>query len=205
MPRRSYHHGDLANALLDATETLVTERGIMGFSMREAARAVGVDPAACYRHFASREALLDAFAARCFAGFGAAMEREVGKLADRPAPDRLRVMGHAYLKFALAHPAKFRVMFGPRNVDVRVPIPGQPSAFDLLTKTVEDWGLSIPGTDAAQQAVVLWAGVHGLTQLILDGALPATAKERQAHMDAVVTHEIAGLLARAAKRPKEKA
>lgn len=198
MPRRrkSYHHGDLANALLEATEKLVAERGVMGFSLREAAREVGVDPSACYRHFKNREALLDTFAARGFEKLGQMMEKKMGKVADRPIPEQLQVMAQGYLSFALEYPARFRVMFGPRGVDVRVPIPDQPSTYSMLLAAVEAWGLDIPDVSVDEQAVILWSGVHGLTNLILDGALPATVKERNRYLKELIASTITGLTAR---------
>ena len=60
--RPTYHHGDLRNSLIQAALALVAERGVEGFSLREAARTVGVSPSACYRHFADREELLAAVA-----------------------------------------------------------------------------------------------------------------------------------------------
>lgn len=191
--RKPYHHGDLANALLEATATLVAERGVQGFSLREAAREVGVDPSACYRHFKNREDLLDTFAARGFEKLGVIMEKKLSAIADRPPPDQLRVMARAYLKFAFEYPAWFRVMFGPRGVDVRVPISGQPSTYSMLLELVRAWNLNIPEVGTEEQAVVLWSGVHGITVLALDGALPATPKERERYLDSFVQVAIAGL------------
>lgn len=195
--RRAYHHGDLAQALLEVTEALVAEHGVMGFSLRQAARAVGVDPAACYRHYPSREALLDAYAARGFAQLGAEMQAAVARRAQDPPEEQLRVMARTYLKFALERPARFRVMFGPRDTDVRVPIPGQPSAYTLLLELVRAWGLSIPEVNAEQQVLVLWSGVHGLTTLILDGAVPLGAKERAAQLEVLLDTSLLGLASKA--------
>src|SRR5688572_13436483 len=64
--RSTYHHNDLPDALLNAAESLVAKNGPNGFSLREAARMVGVDPAASYRHFKDREAILQAIARRGF-------------------------------------------------------------------------------------------------------------------------------------------
>src|ERR1700733_13819752 len=60
--RSTYHHGDLRNSLIQAALALVAERGVEGFSLREAARTVGVSASACYRHFSDREELLAAVA-----------------------------------------------------------------------------------------------------------------------------------------------
>src|SRR5262245_51524515 len=60
--RRSYHHKDLRAALIETATALISERGAAAFSLREAARVVGVDAAACYRHFRDREDVLVAIA-----------------------------------------------------------------------------------------------------------------------------------------------
>ncbi|RZK91505.1 MAG: TetR/AcrR family transcriptional regulator, partial [Methylobacterium sp.] len=54
--RRGYHHGNLKEALIEAARRFIAERGIGGFTLVDAARLVGVTPAALYRHFRGREA-----------------------------------------------------------------------------------------------------------------------------------------------------
>jgi AcrR family transcriptional regulator len=63
---KPYHHGDLRQALIDATEQILTERGMEGFSMREAARRAGVSPAAPAHHFGDARGLLTAVAIGAF-------------------------------------------------------------------------------------------------------------------------------------------
>ena len=58
MVKRGYHHGNLRSALVDACLKLIEERGPTGFTLSEAAREAGVTPAAVYRHFDGREALI---------------------------------------------------------------------------------------------------------------------------------------------------
>src|SRR5689334_8708216 len=116
--RASYHHGDLRNALLQTALRLVAERGPEGFSLREAAREVGVSPSAAYRHFADKEALLYALALDGHARLANAMERALGRVAGERgtaahAAAALNAIGEAYVEFAVRHPSHFRVMFGP--------------------------------------------------------------------------------------------
>jgi hypothetical protein len=63
----------------------------------------------------------------------------------------------------------------------------------MLLELVRAWNLPTRELSVEQQAVVLWSGVHGLTMLLLDGALPATAKERDAYLESVVGAAMAGL------------
>src|SRR5690242_16682619 len=115
-PRKlGYHHGDLRNALVAATLKLVAKGGVEGFSLREAARAVGVSPAAAYRHFADRSALLKAVAHEGLARLAGTMEEAVASAPGAPgsparAAAELRALGVAYVEFAVANASHFRVM-----------------------------------------------------------------------------------------------
>lgn len=106
---KPYHHGDLRAALLDAADALLDQGGDGAVSLREAARMAGVSATAAYRHFADKEALLAALALRGFEAFGAAMAAAVAVGDVSPHVAR----GRAYLRFALARPGRFRLMFGP--------------------------------------------------------------------------------------------
>src|ERR1700761_3250260 len=109
--RRGYHHGRLKDALIEAARRLVTERGLAGFTLAEAAKLVGVTAAAPYRHFADRNDLMGELARRGFELFG---ERLLGAWDDgRPDPRHaLHRMGRAYLAFARADPGLYTAMFG---------------------------------------------------------------------------------------------
>src|ERR1700674_5400381 len=97
----TYHHGDLPAALLRAAGKTLEKHGPAGLSLRAAARRAGVSHNAPYRHFPGREALLAALAAEGFA-----------MLAERLRGQPGRAMGEAYVRFALEHPQRFRLMFG---------------------------------------------------------------------------------------------
>jgi AcrR family transcriptional regulator len=173
-PSRAYHHGALKTALLDAADALLDEGGAGAVSLREAARRAGVSATAPYRHFADKEALLAALATRGFEQFGAALED-----AARDESDPLAAMGLAYVRFALARPGRFRLMFGP-GISDRSRFPDLQAAaaraFGRLVACVEanprpgrEPGA---GRDARVRAIAAWALVHGLAQLFLDGMLP---------------------------------
>ena len=85
--RRSYHHGNLKEALIEAARRFIAERGIGGFTLVDAARLVGVTPAALYRHFRGREALLEEVAGRVDQGEPA--DAALGDEAARGLDQRL--------------------------------------------------------------------------------------------------------------------
>lgn len=158
---RPYHHGDLPAALLAAGAALLDEGGDGALSLREVARRAGVSPAAAYRHLPDKEALLARLAVRGYAEFAAALREAAGT-----APDAALVaMGIAYVDFALARPARFRLMFGPltaRSADAALGV-ARAGAFETLSR--------VAGSRAA--SLRAWGLVHGLAMLLLDGALPA--------------------------------
>jgi AcrR family transcriptional regulator len=160
----TYHHGDLRAALLRAAGELLEEQGLAGLSLREAARRAGVSHNAPYRHFPDRSALLAALAA---AGFRMLGEEMAGKSG--------RERGEAYVRFALAHPNRFRLMFGGqieigRHAELRAAAAG---TYEGLVAAFRGQGdIANPETAAA----AAWALTHGLAHLLLDGHFREKAK-----------------------------
>ncbi|MEL6979871.1 MAG: TetR/AcrR family transcriptional regulator [Pseudomonadota bacterium] len=109
--KRGYHHGDLKRALVEAARRLIAEKGPMGFTVAEAARAAGVSPSAPYRHFADRDALLREIARQGFTTFGERLESAFADPRFTPL-QALDAQGRAYLAFAREEPAAFQTMFG---------------------------------------------------------------------------------------------
>ncbi|MEV5873269.1 TetR/AcrR family transcriptional regulator [Streptomyces sp. NPDC052101] len=169
-PSSPYHHGDLRGACLRAARELLEEDGSAGLSLRAVARRAGVSPTAPYRHYADRDALLTAVASEGYgelAGFLAAAHPAPA------APDDLTAVAVAYVRFALAHPALFRVMFAepcdPGDAE-RAAATATFSAY--VTALVQN---TFPGATAPDAlATAVWALVHGLAFLHLDGELDAT-------------------------------
>ncbi len=108
--RRSYHHGNLRQALVDATSALIQEMGPQAFTLTEAARRAGVSPAAPYRHFKGREELLQEVARQGFLEFADRLERAFDDGRPKPLSAFLR-MGQAYLDFARELPGFYMAMF----------------------------------------------------------------------------------------------
>lgn len=174
MPQRSstYHHGDLRAACLRAARELLEEKGDAGLSLRAVARRAGVSATAPYRHYADRDALVSAVAAegyRELAGYLAAAH-------PSPAtPDELAAVAVAYVRFALDHPALFRVMFAePCDQDSEERVAATAAISDYLGGLVGD---VFPGADVDALSTAVWALVHGLAFLHLDGKLDATTPE----------------------------
>ena len=119
---RGYHHGNLKEALVRAALELIAEKGPAGFTFADAARWAGVSPAAPYRHYRDRDALLADVAQRGFEAFTAALAKawDDGRPDVHSAFDRL---GKAYLDFAKREPAYYSAMF-----EAGVPLDADPEA-----------------------------------------------------------------------------
>lgn len=168
--RATYHHGDLAHALVDVATTLVRRGGADGFSLRAAAKELGVDPAAAYRHFEDKEALLRAVAVNGFVALAETMEAGVARADD--AAGRLAAVGGAYVDFAVGEPALFRLMFAGAVVAPAEVSGVARSPSRILSDSIE--ALHAEGLctiDLPGAALLAWSAVHGLAFLIIDGRL----------------------------------
>ena len=108
--RKTYHHGNLRQALVDATAVLIQETGPLAFTLSEAARRAGVSPAAPYRHFKGRDDLLEEIAKRGFDEFSDTMKAAWDEGRPNPLAAFAR-LGQAYLDFARQRPAFYVAMF----------------------------------------------------------------------------------------------
>jgi AcrR family transcriptional regulator len=192
--RDTYHHGDLAQSVRAEALRLVRAEGAHSFSLRAAARAVGVDVAAVYRHYRDKQALLRAVAQLGFLQLGAAMHAE--RAAATSAEQRFRGVGRAYVGFAVQEPELFRLMFGPWGAGGDAPVfdDGSSVAFEALLASLEDLraaGACAPPLQDA--ATVAWSAVHGLATLLVDG--PLAGEDAGPRMEVVFDVVLRGLAA----------
>lgn len=200
MPRDSYHHGDLRNALIRTGLEVTRSGGPDALAVRDAARRLDVSPNAAYRHFSDRDALLAAVTERIQADMAErihAFEAE-GRGADDPR-QRLRAVGLGYIAFALDEPGWFQVAFG--RIDTR-PGPasegGMPPPLALLVAALD--GLAAAGLLAPEARAgaewPCWSAVHGFASLALTGPLRGMPRpEVWAHAERTVDAVIDGVLA----------
>jgi AcrR family transcriptional regulator len=164
--KAAYHHGDLRASLIAAATELLDREGISGVSLREAARRAGVSHAAPYRHFADRDALLAAVAARGFARLGEVM-REAG-------PRGSLALGEAYVRFALERPNLYRLMFGGV-----LRIAGHDELREHALRTYEGLVRAFSAAGGGRRedmAAAAWSLVHGLAGLLLADHFPRATR-----------------------------
>jgi AcrR family transcriptional regulator len=165
--RRGYHHGRLKEALVDAARALLGERGAQGFSLADAAKLAGVSPAAPYRHFRDRDALLAEVARQGFMQFGERLSaaRETGG----DPRDGFLAMGRAYLAFAREEPGLYEAMFSWCAAPERdgEGMAEGTRAFDILLDGIAA-ALAGPGSASGEPrrlALEVWALAHGVATL----------------------------------------
>ncbi len=192
-PKKTYHHGNLRQELIDTAIATVAEKGVSRLSLREVARRVGVSHAASYRHFSDKEALLAAVAEEGFLGLTQALETAIQTVRD--PLDRLETSGVAYVRYAIDRPHHYRIMFGShqRHRD-RYPAlqTASQQSFQVLVDLVvagQNAGLIRSG-DAKKLAWVAWSLVHGLAMLAIDGQLPIVETEDPEAIARFVTHTL---------------
>ncbi|MCA9519905.1 MAG: TetR/AcrR family transcriptional regulator [Myxococcales bacterium] len=183
-PKRSgtYHHGNLRQALIDATLEVIDEVGHRNLSLRDVARRAGVSTAAPYRHFASREALLAQVAEEGYRMMSESIEGAIAA-CDGDSLDRLREVGVGYVLFANANRARYAVMFSEELVD-KSAYPATEAAaarsFAYLLEGIracQAEGRIVPD-DPRRVALAAWSAIHGLSSLISAGQLPIVHGER---------------------------
>jgi AcrR family transcriptional regulator len=189
--RSTYRHGDLRHALLEAGIEQARAGGPDAVVLREATRQVGVAPNAAYRHFASRQDLLQGVRAYALSRVAVAMEAELAKVsADLSAAEAarasLRAVGTGYLKFAHDEPGLFQTAFFGL-VEVR-PAPAEAGAsgltpFQLLAASLDQLVAAgvLPPERRHGAEFLAWSAVHGLALLVMEGPLHAApAAQRDA-------------------------
>jgi AcrR family transcriptional regulator len=193
----SYHHGDLANALIDAGLRLLADGGADALTLRAAARLAGVSHAAPYRHFEDKMALLAAIAEQGFRLLAETMQAAVNAHPGDPLR-QYRLCATAYVRFATEHPHHFRVMFEGKTGS-RQKYPALLSAAEgtlavLISAIRIAQNAQLLRNDIVAEEIALtsWSLVHGVALLTAGEQFPASVRER--YVPREITEEYIGLL-----------
>ena len=184
--RRGYHHGNLREALVEAALALIGAKGPAGFTFAEAARQAGVSPAAPYRHFRDRDALMADVARRGFERFEQQLSAAWNE-GQPSVPDAFKRVGKAYLAFARGEPAYFAAMFeaGLSIAEHRELQQAGDRAFNVLRIACEALIANMPEAKrppAMMMALHIWSLSHGIASLFARGdaarrALPMSPED----------------------------
>jgi AcrR family transcriptional regulator len=183
--RAAYHHGDLRQALIDATLALAAERGIEQVSVREVGQRAGVSPGAPFRHFPTRVALMTAVAEQAMQRFQEEIVQGLASSESLSAIERLRALGRAYLRWVLRNPTHFEVISARRKIDfdgsdvlVRLNEEIRSVMVTLLAEVAATGKLRIGDVPAA--ALNARAFVYGMARMWTDGHFAQWGGEAQA-------------------------
>jgi AcrR family transcriptional regulator len=166
---KTYHHGDLKKALIEAGLEIIMREGIDNLSMRAVSKKIGVSHAALYRHFKGKKELVVAIALAGFQMLDSKLSTTNRKSGTDPLT-QLAAGSKAYIAFAVAHPDYYRIMFR-EHIRNKTDYPELFEAFDKLFK--QTVGIIINykaerGVDAEITAVAIWSLLHGYASLIID-------------------------------------
>jgi AcrR family transcriptional regulator len=175
MADRPYHHGNLRAALLAEAERTLREEGIERLSLRDLARQAGVSHAAPRRHFADRQALLDALAAAGFLRLSDELRAAIEDAGDN-YETQLRAAATAYIHFATRDAALLELMFtakrGEQSAALRDAFGRLYAAVDGMVRQGQQAGQLRPG-DPDRLRLLLFATMQGIATLVTAGALDA--------------------------------
>lgn len=172
-----YHHGDLRSALIQAALRTIQRDGLHAVTLRGVGEDLGVSRTALYRHFADKSALLAAVGAEGFRTFR--HELQQAWAAAGGGWTGFEAMGQRYVRFAIENPSYYRVMFG--GFSARSPGPDGTSdpalaregaaSFDQLVNAIREMQAAgiVRGDDPVLLARYIWATVHGVAMLAIDG------------------------------------
>jgi len=192
-PDNTYHHGDLHDALVQAALRDAELGGPEAISMKALAKELGVSQPAPYRHFADREALLQAVTAEAFRQFTAILREAIGKPSKRSKLSRL---AQAALEFGLKRNGMYRLMFASRSManaekDSELHV----AAHETLVLLVESFEAPAVGLLRERHAMQVWAALHGVISLAEQGLLTGEAAQitRQELVETIVQQTKAAL------------
>ena len=190
MPTKSYHHGDLKNALIQAGVEILSKEGIEGLSLRKVAQRVGVSHNAPYSHFPDKQSLIAAVSTEGFKQLYNELDVVVSSYLNDPRR-QLQEGAWAYVQFAMNHTDTFKIMFS----DVLEKEKEYPAFIEISQRTFnrvvdivracQEVGL-LRDTPSEIMAVSVWGQIHGIISLILEGQISHTVLDRFSIRDIVL-------------------
>ena len=174
MIKNDYHHGNLKEEFLRIAFTFIANEGIDKLTLKVLSDETGTSRSSIYRHFKSKDALIEEIIEKGFTIFD---ETTSPILLDTNIPliDRFHITTKAYIKWAKENPNLYRLLFGKKYAHIRESIMSikneNCSGFGALKLAIEEGQKDgvIKNEDSYTQAIIIWASIHGLASLIIDG------------------------------------
>lgn len=190
MTAKTYHHGDLKNALIQAGVEILSEEGIEGLSLRKVAQRAGVSHNAPYSHFPDKQSLIAAISTEGFHRLYSELDAAV--VSNARSPKKQLLQGAlAYVRFATAHTDTFKIMFSgvlekEREYPAFVEISHQ--TFQRVVDIVRACQEAdvLPARSPELMAVAVWGQVHGIVSLALEGQISHSVLDQHALEEVVL-------------------
>ncbi len=194
LKKKSYHHGNLREALIYAALVLIEKKGVKTLTLREIAKQAKVSHAAPYRHFKDKDDLLTKVAAEGFEMLVNETRKRFKDIPDDPL-SRFQESGWAYIDFAISHASHFRVMFGLGENRKKTPPELEKASgesFKILLdciKACQDKKYIKDG-DPLELALCAWSMVHGFAMLHIEGYLKTSGDKEIQRLKELVTSNL---------------
>lgn len=189
MATKTYHHGDLKNALINAGVEILSQEGIEGLSLRKVAQRAGVSHNAPYSHFPDKQSLIAAISTEGFKQLYANLDAAITSNPGDPKK-QLQDGALAYAQFAMDHADTFKIMFsGVLEKEKEYPAFVEISRRTFqrvvdIVRACQDAGL-LRSTTPELTAVTVWGQLHGIVSLALEGQIPHMVLDHHSVQDVV--------------------
>ena len=181
--KKGYHHGNLAQSLLDAVDEIAGQFGLEAVTLRGCAKLIGVSPSSAFRHYADKRALMTAFAARALNELSDKMS-DAAERARLQGSNPFRAVGLAYVEFALDKPAFFQAMWHQEIIYANDPKYAE-AASKMGGHLRGGFANTLVDSDDknfSSRELLAWSAVHGLASLFVDGPV-AKGKSKAEKME----------------------
>ncbi len=202
MKKDEYHHGNLKEASLKIAFDFIKEHDVDALTLKVLSDATQTSRSAIYRHFKSKDALIETMIVTGFEQFDAALSPMLLDTA-KPLIERFYRSGKAYIDYARTNPSLYRLLFGKKYAHIReeiMTLGDDCSGFGALKKAIEEGQQSglLKKEESFTQAVVVWSSLHGLASIVIDGFMDVES-HYQTYYDAMFKSMLAGLVSKKIK------
>ncbi|MCV6606987.1 MAG: TetR/AcrR family transcriptional regulator [Campylobacterales bacterium] len=175
MEKNTYHHGNLKEEFLKLSFDYIKENNIDNLTLKVLADATGTSRSAIYRHFKSKDDLIETMILQGFQIFDDTFENLLD--TNIPLIDRFYTNSKKYIEFSKENPNLYRLLFGKKYAHIREEVisinDGNGNGFSKLKKAIEEGQKSgiLSKKDSQAQTIVIWSSLHGLASIVIDGFL----------------------------------
>ncbi len=174
MIKHDYHHGNLKEDFITIAMDFIAKEDVEKLTLKVLSDATGTSRSAIYKHFKNKDALIETIIENGFDKFDAETTQYLHD-ESKALIDKFYLTGKLYVEFAKRNPNLYRLLFGKKYAHIREELLSikdeDCSGFAALQKTIEDGQKQgiLKKDDSYKQAIVIWATMHGISSLIIDG------------------------------------